>query len=129
MTRPARIGGWVAAGLSALWFLVHTFVGGAEAAGPLLASDLPLEVRAPVWMTWHMVTGTLALMAGLFALGMGQGRRDLIVAATGLAAVIAGAGLLAAPLTGAGYGLLPQGWLFVPIVLAGLIALSGMSRP
>ena len=126
MTRPAKIAGWVAAGLSALWFLVHTFVGGAGAAGPLLASDLPIEVRAPVWMTWHMVTGTLALMTALFALGLWQGRRDLVVAATGLSAVIALAGLLAAPLTGAGYGLLPQGFLFIPILLAGLIVLRGM---
>lgn len=122
MTRSARLLGWLAAGLSALWFAVHTFVGGAEVAGPLRLSDLPDAVRAPAWMVWHMVTGTLALMALLFAWATARASRDVLLAATALAAVFAVAGLVAIPLTGSAIATLPQGFLFVPVAALGFLA-------
>ncbi|KPP89561.1 MAG: hypothetical protein HLUCCA08_09655 [Rhodobacteraceae bacterium HLUCCA08] len=125
MTRQARIAGWLAAGLSLAWFLVHTFVGGAEVAGPLRASDLPVEVVAPAWMVWHMVTGLLLLMAVSFAVATLQRDAGSMILSSAMAAVFALAGLAAVPLTGAGLGDLPQGLLFVPVAIAGLIAWSG----
>lgn len=122
MQKRARLLGWTAAGLTAVWFLVHTLVGGAEVAGPLRTSDLPIQVMAPAWMVWHMVTLILAVTAGLFALGTWRADRSLLGAATAISAAMALAGLGAAPLTGAGFGLLPQGFLFVLSGAAGALA-------
>ena len=124
MKGSAELYGWGAAALTALWFVVHTFVGGAEVAGPLLASDLPLAVRAPAWMTWHMVTGTLLLAALLFALAARRRDRGLMLAATAMVGVIALAGIVAAFATGAGLTGLPQGLLFVPPAILGALALA-----
>lgn len=60
---------WLAAGLAALTFLVHTFVGGRVVARPLLADGhLP---RASKWLSyycWHIATVLLAAMAATLAL-------------------------------------------------------------
>ena len=122
MNTRARLFGWAAAGLTLVWFVVHTFVGGAEVAGPLRSSDLPTAVMAPAWMVWHMVTLILALTAGLFAFGTWRADRSLVAAATLVSAALALAGLAAAPLTGAGFALLPQGFLFVLSGAAGAAA-------
>lgn len=126
--KRARQLGWIAAALTFTWFLVHTFVGGAEVAGPLRASDLPMSVMAPAWMVWHMVTGLLLFLALLFAWAAVKGARDAMVVAAAISAVLAIAGLAAAPLTGAGFLALPQGFLFVPGALLGWIAARGMGQ-
>lgn len=59
---------WAAAAMSAVTFLVHTFVGGQRVAKPLLA-DVSLP-KASKWLNyycWHLVTITLAAMAIAFA--------------------------------------------------------------
>ena len=121
MTR-GKIAGWSAAALSLAWFLLHSFVGDAEVASPLAASDLDLAVKAPAWMVWNMVTGHLLLMSGLFAFATLRDNPDIMLSASLMALVFSVAGIVSAPLIGAGFGLLPQGFLFVPVVFAGWLA-------
>jgi len=78
---------------------------------------------ATMWMCWHMVTVTLFLMGAFFAMGLIWGV-PYVVAGTLLSAGIAGAGIVAAPVLRTSYKVIPQGWLFVPIVLFGLYALA-----
>ena len=128
LSRPIRFAGWFATLLSAAWFGVHTFVGGAEVAGPLRTSGIDPAILAPSWMVWHMVTGLLALMALLFGWATLAARPDPMLAGTGMALVLSIAGIAAAPIVGVGYDLLPQGFLFVPVVLAGAYAWRGMTQ-
>lgn len=123
--RPEHFG-WAAALLSLAWFAVHTFVGGPEVATPLAASDLPLAVRAPAWMVWNMVTGLLLLMALLLAWGTLKRKPDMLIAGSLMACVFAVAGIGSAPLIGAGFALLPQGFLFIPVAIAGFLAARGI---
>ena len=132
MTRSASAMGWAAAGTAALWFVVHTFIGGAEVAAPLRASDLPDAVRAPAWMVWHMVTLLLAFQAVLFAVALRLRDRRMLATATAMAACFAVAGLAAAPLLGLGYAALPQGFLFVVTAAFGagaVAAFPAQARP
>lgn len=60
--------GFVGAALTlAITFVVHTFIGGRFAARPLLAAErLP---RSAIWLnylTWHMVTALIVVMAAAF---------------------------------------------------------------
>ncbi|MEM7487812.1 MAG: hypothetical protein AAF390_01680 [Pseudomonadota bacterium] len=119
-------GAWIAGGLMLLWAGVHTFVGGRGVAGPLRrAAGLDEVVRATAWMCWHMVTATLVLTGGLFLWGGAVANADIVLAATIVSAGIMVAGLVAAPVLKVGYVLLPQGWLFVPVVACGLWAILG----
>ncbi|MEM8822714.1 MAG: hypothetical protein AAGF30_03805 [Pseudomonadota bacterium] len=120
------IAAWIASGLIMVWALVHTIVGGRQVAGPLRRdAALPEVVRTTAWMCWHMVTATLFLTAVLFAWGAASARPDLLLAGTLISAGVMAAGLIAAPVLGVSYGRLPQGWLFVPVVVCGLWAVWG----
>ena len=81
---------------------------------------------APAWMVWHMTTGVLLLMAVLFAVAMMRRDPGMMISATAMAATIAVAGLVAVPLTGVGLAALPQGTLFVPVAVAGMVAWAGL---
>lgn len=128
MSPRARLAGWAAAGLTFVWFVVHTFVGGAEVAAPLRAADLPIAVMAPAWMVWHMVTLILLLNAALFALGTHRGDRSFLLAGAAIAAAFCLSGIAAAILTGAGFAQLPQGLLFVPTAALGAWAARSMAQ-
>jgi len=111
-----------AALLSALWLLVHFFLGGREVADIIRDNDtLPPQVAAATWMCWHMVTATLAAMSAFFALGIWTPPFTIagIVLAMGFAIV----GIATAPLLRISYLKLPQGWLFLPVVLLGWLSL------
>lgn len=110
------------------WLLVHTFVGGAEVAGPLRDSNLPISVMAPAWMVWHMVTGLLLFLAFLISWAAHEGSHDMTRVVAAISAVLAGAGLISVPLARAGFGGLPQGFLSVPPALLGCLAARGMAR-
>ena len=114
-----------AAALAAVWTLVHGIVGGRQCARPLAADQqfIPV-VRETVLLCWHLVTGALALMALFLCLGA-FGRTDMALAGILLAAVTAGIGIAWPPLRGVSYGVLPQWWLFVPVVLLGAWGLWG----
>jgi hypothetical protein len=57
----------LAAGLAAsATCLVHVFLGGRLFARPLLASDLRPPVKHTMYFCWHLVTASLAVMAGAY---------------------------------------------------------------
>lgn len=108
-----------ASALAGLWMIVHAFIGGRECARPLAQDrQLPDTVRETMLLCWHMVTGFLGLMA-LFLLLGARGAEGMALAGTAMAAAAAAVGLLLPPLRRATYGLLPQGWLFVPVAALG----------
>ncbi len=114
---------WSAAGLSFAWFGVHLVMGGREVAAPLV-TDARLEdvVRYTSYLCWHITSSTLLLMAAFFAGAALFSLPGLLYAGTALAAGTALVGILIPLRFRISYGLLPQGWLFLPIVLLGLIA-------
>ncbi|MEM1364454.1 MAG: hypothetical protein AAGH82_01765 [Pseudomonadota bacterium] len=109
-----------AALLSLAWAVVHLFVGGRDCAKPL-REDVALEpeARHTMWMCWHMVTATLFILALLFALAVLTGDPGIGLSATLVAAGLAIAGLMSVPALKTSFRVLPQGWLFVPVVLLG----------
>ncbi len=111
-----------ASALAGLWLIVHFVIGGREVAGPLRRNiQLPEVVRVTAWMCWHMVTACIGLLALLPLLALALQMQGLMVAAMLLAAVLSIAGIASQLILKTGLKLLPQGWLFVPIVvLAGL---------
>ncbi|MEL6550565.1 MAG: hypothetical protein AAFQ54_10015 [Pseudomonadota bacterium] len=109
----------IAASLSLAWALVHTFVGEREVARPLRAVSMPHTARATAWMCWHYVTVALFLMFAFF-LAAALGEAGLGLAATLLAAAFFLTGLWAKVATGESFARLPQGWLFLPVMLSGI---------
>ncbi|MEO0829549.1 MAG: hypothetical protein AAFY03_03725, partial [Pseudomonadota bacterium] len=92
-------------------------IGGGEVARPLRYAAIPAIVSQTAYLCWHLVSATLVLMALLFfaaAVGWETG-----LSATALALAFAGVGILLPPMIGQTYRLLPQGWLFVPVVALG----------
>ncbi|UWQ30116.1 hypothetical protein K3555_07265 [Leisingera sp. M527] len=115
-----------ASALAALWMGVHACIGGRECAVPLAQDrQLPDVVRETTLFCWHLVTGYLGLMALFLFLGA-RGSADMALAGTALAAVTAAIGIVVPPLRRTGYGLLPQGWLFVPVAALGGWGLWGV---
>jgi hypothetical protein len=51
----------IAAILATATTAIHTFIGGKEIAGPLLASSLAEVPRLTLYAVWHMATAALAL--------------------------------------------------------------------
>ncbi|CUH82493.1 hypothetical protein [Tropicibacter naphthalenivorans] len=123
----SKFAGYGAAGLSLLWAIVHTFLGGPEIAAPLLASDLPQVVRATAWMVWHMTTGVLFLLALGFALATYLSARSALVTLTALSATLMCAGIFALFKTGTDIATLPQALLFLPVLLLGLAAIRPLA--
>ncbi|MEM8692169.1 MAG: hypothetical protein AAGG57_09805 [Pseudomonadota bacterium] len=116
---------WIASALSGAWFLVHFFIGGRQVAGPLRAStDLGEMPRAVAWMCWHMVSITLFLLATFFAGAILFDMPGLGWAGVLIAAGLSGVGLIAAPFMSVSYRLMPQGFLFLPIVILGVLGLG-----
>ncbi|MEO0498013.1 MAG: hypothetical protein AAF141_11720 [Pseudomonadota bacterium] len=112
-----------AAVISLAWALVHLFIGGRDIARHL-RHDTALEpiVRQTTWMCWHMITATLFVIAILFALTVYLGDAGVGFAATLVTAGVAIAGLVSVPVLKTSYRVLPQGWLFVPVVALGASA-------
>lgn len=112
-----------AAGLSVFVFLLHTFLGGRSIAVPLLkASDLHPVPRYVTYYCWHMVTIVLAAIAVMFAVAALRSESvDLGWAATALTAAFCALGLAVPPMNGQKYKHMPQGWLFLPIFLLGVL--------
>ena len=109
---------WCCAALSFAWFAVHLIVGGRQVALKVRRSRaLDPLVRGVVWMCWHMVTVTLASMAGFFVASAMLDMPGLAIAGVILAASFSAVAFFAAPVMGCGYAKMPQGFLFAPIAL------------
>lgn len=118
----------IAAGLSLFNLALHFFIGGRSIARPLLDTpDLTTEVKYVLYYCWHLVTLAIALQAGLFIAAVLNpampGLNALIMTGTLFAAAFAVLGIVMAPALKISYGVLPQGWLFVPVAACGVIAL------
>ena len=112
-----------AAVLSLAVCLIHTFAGGRAIAVPLLkASDLKPVPKYVAYYCWHIVTIVLGMIAVMFLFaGLQPSSLDLGWVATSLVASFCLLGLVVPPLKKQKYSHMPQGWLFLPIMLLGLI--------
>ncbi|MEM7644653.1 MAG: hypothetical protein AAF366_19330 [Pseudomonadota bacterium] len=114
------------AGLAmALIWAIHTFLGGRDIARPLVRADLEDVVKWTQYYCWHLVTLTLA---GLSLALIGGGLDARLTGAAGLAAILTTAfgiyGLILPRRVGLAYAVMPQGFLLLPVGLAGLWGLA-----
>ena len=109
---------WFAAGLGFVWFLVHTIIGGREAAKPIRNSDLPDIVRMPLWMCFHMMTAILFMLPVLVLWGWHGQMPGMLWAAFSINGCVAIVGIVAQLTLRAKFVMLPQGYLFLPIIAA-----------
>lgn len=105
-----------AALVSFIWFLVHLIIGGKQVARPLLTSSLEPVVLQTLYLCWHLTSVTIAIMAVLFGMAAWLAAPAYGVAVLLLAAGFALVGVGVVPLRGWTYKIVPQGWLFVPVV-------------
>ena len=112
-----------AAGLSVFLCLIHTFLGGRSVAVPLLeATDLHPVPKYLSYYCWHIATIVMAAIAIMFTVaGLNRESMDLAWAATAMTAAFCALGLAVPPMKGQKYKDMPQGWLFLPIVLLGVL--------
>ncbi|MEP0069821.1 hypothetical protein [Pyruvatibacter sp.] len=119
----------IAAGLSLFNLALHFFMGGRSIARPLLNDqNLTTEVKYVLYYCWHLVTLAIALQAGLFAVAVLYPAMPevnaLVVTGTLFAASFAALGIFMAPALKISYSVLPQGWLFVPVAVCGVVGLT-----
>lgn len=112
-----------AAILTVAVFLIHTFLGGRTIANPLLkAQDLHPVPKLTSYYCWHIVTITLAIVSGMFAYAAySSGGADLGWTATLLTLGYCVLGLFVPIVKQQKYKDMPQGWLFFPIVVLGIL--------
>ena len=115
---------WFAALLSLAWLFVHLIMGEREIARPLRTRSALKKVEwSTAFLCWHLVSGLLLCMALFFALGGLWGDTGLVLAATILALMCSLVGIALPRFIGVSYKVLPQGWMFLPVVIAGVLAL------
>ncbi|MEL6841380.1 MAG: hypothetical protein AAFP85_19010 [Pseudomonadota bacterium] len=115
----------IAGALALIWLIVHLFVGGRQIARPLLtAPDLAPIVRETQYLCWHFTSVAIAAMAGLNLWAVIADDRAFAVAALILAAGFAVVGIGLVSRLGSRHSDLPQGWLFVPVAVLGLLGLG-----
>lgn len=121
MNKIQLTAGIVTAALAAL----HTFVGTGSVADPLLqASDLADRAKYLNFFCWHIVTIVLwTAAAGYLWSAIVKNSIELVVFLTFLMAAIGVWGVALAPSVGLPYSMMPQGWLFFPSVILGIISL------
>jgi hypothetical protein len=109
-----------AAVLSLITFAVHTFVGGRFAARPLLdAHDFDKAGRWLNYMTWHMVTVLLLVMAvGYGVAAVRPGSADVAVLLTVIAVILSPLSVWVAMKGGIAPWRFPSSWLFALIALS-----------
>ena len=113
--------------LSLMWALLHIFAGGVSIARPLLnAEGLHPIPKYTQYYCWHMVSFVLLSMAATyFVAALGSEKVQLVaVVATAHALFFALLGLILPPLKIIKYKHMPQGWLFVPVVILGVLGLT-----
>lgn len=115
---------FAAAALSSIWLAVHLIVGGRQVAGPLLAATtLPALVRETQYLCWHFTSVAIAAIALFFFCALATGNSAFAICGTVLAAgfFVVGVGIVL--LRRQSHMQFPQGWLFLPVALMGLLGL------
>lgn len=108
---------------SAATLTIHVFLGGPSVAAPLLAAkDLEPVAKYVNYYCWHLVTICLGVMAiAFFWAGAAANAWEVGVIATVMAGGFALWGLLVVIQKQQRYREMPQGWLFLPITVAGIV--------
>lgn len=110
--------------LSAIWLVIHLTAGEREVGQPLLqAEELEDVVRETQYLCWHFTSVSIACMAGFFGLAAFWDVGVLAAAGLALASGFALCGIGLVTIRGASHRLIPQGWLFVPVAVLGLLGL------
>ncbi len=107
--------------LTAIWLLVHLFIGGREIVRPFIRdSALTPTARDTLYQCWHFTTAAIACMAAFFLLASVSDERVFATCATLLAGsyFLSGVGLVTS--LGESHARLPQGWLFLPVTALGI---------
>ena len=114
-----------AAVLSFLCDGVHFFTGGKYIARPLLSTkELHRVVIYTQYYCWHLVTLKIFAMGAAFlysAVYYTSDTRALSLFAVGLALGFAVLGIVMVPMVQQSYKDMPQGWMFVPVVILGIL--------
>lgn len=101
-------------------FLIHVLIGGREFAAPLLRSELPSAVRHTLYYAWHLVSASLALMAGAFAwAAVASEARAAAIIATAMAGMFLGVNLLQTLAMRLSFAQHPQWVFFLTVTLLG----------
>ncbi len=111
-----------AGALAAIWLIVHLFLGGRQIAGPFMnATALDPIIRHMQYLCWHFTSVAIACMAAFFAWTVLSGDPALATAGTVLASgfFLVGVGLVV--LMKENHFTLPQGWLFLPVAVLGIL--------
>lgn len=117
---------FIAAGaLSGLIAAIHVFAGGPDVARPLLAAnELDRTVRYTAYYCWHLVSISLfALAGGFIVAGVFGGSAELAAMMTILAGGFTIWGVALPMAAGLSFKAMPQGWLFLPVTVCGLVGL------
>ncbi len=117
---------WVAAGMSFLTFLIHTFVGGPRVAGPLLKNtSLPIASKWLNYYCWHITTIYTFLMGGAYAyVALNPDRPEMIVFLSILNTALAILSAVVALKGGINPFRFPSTSLFASVSLLGIISLA-----
>ena len=100
---------------------LHTFVGGKQIAQPVVENrTLPIAVRETMLYCWHVATWSLYASAIGFAYASWSGDSVWAVASGLVALGFAAIGVIRPLVRDVTYRVLPQGWLFVPVLMATL---------
>lgn len=114
-----------AAVLSFTWTAVHIILGGKQIARPLLDSkELHPTAKYVQYYCWHLVSLKIFALGAAFlysALYPTEHTQALSVFAIALATGFAVLGIALVPLVRQTYKDMPQGWLFVPVAVLGIL--------
>jgi len=112
----------VAAALSLVTWALHTFLGGPEAAGPLLESEMDPVAKYTNYYCWHLTTLVLFAMALGFAYSaFFPAGIDIAIFLTLLSACFGAWSLVLVAMSKRKLVELPQWSLFAAIACAGLV--------
>lgn len=111
--------------IAALVTVLHVIAGGKAIARPLLSADkIHPVVKYTHYYCWHLVSISLTLLAAMFIwAAYHETAIELAVIGTIQATGFTLWGLLLAPSVGQQYRDMPQGWLFLPVTMFGMLGI------
>ncbi len=117
---------WIASAVALFICSVHAIAGAKDTAKPLSASrDLDTTAKHTALLVWHLMTVSLAQLAGLFAAAAYWDSRALAIAATLISFGFALTAIVY-PLTAkVSFKVLPQATMFAGLVFLGTLAVTG----
>ncbi len=118
---------FLAAGATSLAItLLHLFGGGPTIAAPLLAAkDLDDVAKFVNYYCWHVVSICLAVMAASFAWsGLAATAWETAVLGTAMAIAFCIWGIALVIIKHQRFSAMPQGWLFLPVAILGLVGFA-----